>query len=576
MIKTGLRWQPIEYLLVLLFSVNLYFHANKGGTGFNIPGNILVWMVAVSIISYSLWRLAGQQRIYWPKMAVWFFIFPLLSLYGGFLSGIEIAEQWLFRVLFIWGGLLFFFAVFQFHLSMAQIDRLLLTLVFFAMLHGIAAGLQVLFGAGIPFGLPVNPYHVPTGIFQQINVQASFQATVVMVIFWLLTRPMVRLGPVKIRVFLYVALSISTFVITCSGSRVAFLGLILALPLMMASRWLWIKKDKKRWLFILLLITSVITAGSILEKSRGISNAAAKMAAINAGYSGSIRLGMYKIALDLAGQAPWLGHGIGSFVRVFQLAKPDFYAQHPEGRLPESRVGHPHNELIYWLIEGGILMTFGLILLAIAVFISVWRLPVSRRYAYMALLIPIVLHTQVELPFYISSLHWFVFLFLLFMTLKPTVISAAVGFSFVFRSVIQISALSLFVIANAFLLHSMASSLELKRYIHHQTTGEPFVRALNNPYFRELVTQHMMRALLFKSMQRGITENVRLYAEWGEKTLPVNPHIVIYKTTAQAYFYLKEHDKYCAIAEEGHAVYPGNELLNKMIKQCRNHLSAMK
>jgi O-antigen polymerase len=568
--KKGLRWRPIEYWLVLLFAANLYFHANTGGTGFNIPGNILVWFVAQSIISHGLWRLARQQKLYWPKYAIWLLIFPLLSLYGGFLSGIEIAGQWLFRILYVWGGVLFFFILFQFPLRQGRIDRLLLALVLIASLHGMAATLQVLFGADIPLGLPINPYYIPTGIFQQINVQASFQVTALMIIFWLFTRPLIRLGPGKLRGFLMVALVISTFVVVCSGSRMAFLGLLLALPLMIISRFQWIKQDKKHWLVVVLLIGSIITGSSLLEKNRGIGNVAAKMEAINAGYSGSVRLGMYSIALDLVGQAPWLGHGIGSFARIFQQAKPAFLASHPEAKLPGTRVGHPHNELVYWLIEGGMVMAFGLILIAVATVLSLWRLPVSRRYAYIALLIPIALHTQVELPFYISSLHWFLFLFLLFMALKPTVTALAIRFSALSRSVLQITALSIFVIGSAFLIHSMAASLELKRYIHRQAPLEaPFARGLNNPYFRELVTLHMMRALLFESMARGVSKNVRIYAEWGETTLSQNPHIVLYKTTAQAYEYLKDSEKQCRIAREGNSIYPNDDLLKQMVEQCQ-------
>jgi len=567
--KKRWRWQPIESLLVLLFAVNLYFHANKGGTGFNIPGNILVWFVALVIIVYGLWRLPKQQKIYWPKYAGWLLVFPILSLYGGFLSGIENAGEWLFRILFVWGGVLFFFILFQFSLNQARIDRLLLILVFVGLLHGIAGSLQVFFGVNMPIALPVNPYHVPTGIFQQINVQASFQATILMIVLWLFTRPIIRLGTVKLRLFLYAALVVSTFVVACAGSRVAFLGLILALPLMLLSRWRWIWQDKKHSLTVMVLIAGVIAGSNMLEQNRGIYNVTAKMEAINAGYSGSVRLGIYSIALDLVKQAPWLGHGIGSFVRVWQLAKPGFYERHPDASLPVTRLGHPHNELIYWLVEGGMVMAFSLIILGVAIGWAIWRLPVSRRYAYMALLIQIALHTQVELPFYISSLHWFLWLFLLFMALKPTVTENNVKFSPVSTSLLQIIALFIMVTGSAFLIHTLAASFEIKHYLQRRvSTHEPFARAFNNPYFREMVTQHRMRALLFESMDRGVRENVRLYAEWGQKTLKDNPHIVIYKTTAQAYDYLKEHDKLCAIVKEGHAVYPMDKLLEKMHKQC--------
>ncbi len=363
---------------------------------------------------------------------------------------------------------------------------------------------------------------------------------------------------------------VSVFVISSSGSRVALLALVLSLPLMLISRWRWIKQDKKRWLVIALLIASVAGVSHIHEKNRGMSNAMNKITAMNAGFSGSVRLGMYSIALDLIKDKPWMGHGIGSFVRVWQLAKPAFYARHPTARLPEKRVGHPHNELIYWLVEGGVVMAFSLALVALVTLLSLWRLTVSRRYAYMALLIPIALHTQVELPFYISSLHWFLFLFLLFMALTPSATVYSAPYLSKIQSPLQISALSLFVIGAAFLVHSMASSLEIKHYLQHRLAKTtPFPRGVNNPYFSQRVSEHMMRSLLFISMKAGIKKNARNYADWGEKTLKYNPHIVIYKSTAMAFEYLQEADKQCAIATEGNAVYPMDKMLKKMAKQCR-------
>ncbi|MDT8371359.1 MAG: hypothetical protein RQ783_05105 [Gammaproteobacteria bacterium] len=71
----------------------------------------------------------------------------------------------------------------------------------------------------------------------------------------------------------------------------------------------------------------------------------------------------------------------------------------------------------------GAIAGIGLAAFAFGVIITLIKLPHSRRYAYGAMLLPIALHTQVELPFYISSLHWFVFT-VCCVTSKHTTLSA--------------------------------------------------------------------------------------------------------------------------------------------------------
>ena len=76
----------------------------------------------------------------------------------------------------------------------------------------------------------------------------------------------------------------------------------------------------------------------------------------------------------------------------------------------EGYVDHPHNELLFWLAEGGIMPFFGLILVAGAWIIMIIRMPLKESLCFLAIILPIIVHTQVEFPFYQSLVHWIVFL----------------------------------------------------------------------------------------------------------------------------------------------------------------------
>ncbi len=559
----------VEWLLASLLAGSLYYHVNLGGTGLRIPNNIVVWFFASLIGFYSLYRFSKQESFYLPRYFALIFAFPTLALLSGILAGIEIPEQWLFRLLYLWGGLLFLFGLYQHPLKQARLDRLLLMIVITGFIHGIVGVMQIFLVQDMPRWLPINISGSPTGLFQQINNQASFQISCVILSFWLFTRPLIRHSRIWLFCLLLFAVFTSIFIVSYSGSRVGSLSFLLATPLLFISRWQFIKTDKKQWLLITLTVLIAISSANLIDRQRGLTTVIDKTTAINAGYSGSTRLGIYSIAIDLIKEEPLWGHGIGSFVRVWQLEKPAFYAKHPDATLPHQRVSHPHNEVIFWLVEGGAVAGLGLLLVVIAVMLSLWRLPHSRRYAYAAMLIPISLHTQVELPFYISSTHWFVFLILLYVSLHPTrkKLDNTSGKStpIVLRTLVLAGSLT----SALFFTHTMAANLEFRNYFLGKSTEDPFQISMQNPYFNLMATHTLMTTLFHSSMKYGVTNNVQIFADWGEQELKQNPHILFYKLTADALLYLKDYERACGIAYTGNAVYPTDAGLKEIARLCQ-------
>lgn len=563
--------KPIEWLLVILLLVApFYFHANIGGTGFRIPNNIVIWFIASVISFYSLYKFSQAKQFTLPRYFLLLMAFPLLAFLSGLSAGVEIANQWVFRLLYIWGGLLFFFSLYQHGLKQGRIDRILFLIVISALIHSLVGLLQIRFVTDLPSWLPINANGIPTGLFQQINNQASFQVTSIMAALWLASRPYIKRGKSWRFWIILFSIGCGAFIVSYSGSRVATLAFIFALPLLLLSRWHYISLDKKRWGFIAAVLIFSLFSANILEKGTGLTSVIDKTTAINSGFSGSSRLGIYTIAYDAFKEQPVFGHGIGSFIRVWQLGKPQFYADHPNAALPNQRVAHPHNETIFWLMEGGLVAGIGLLFFLIALLLTLKKLPPSRRYAYAALLLPIALHTQVELPFYISASHWFVFLILLFAIMHPYRRRHRVILSNAAKKFIKILAILAGIATAGFLSHTMASTLEFKEFILKKTDpSKSFTLSSQNPYFKQLATETMITSLFFTSIKYGLDDNVRAFADWSEQELKSNPHILYYKLTIEALSYLQNNKHACEMTREGLTLYPNDTALQIVQGRCK-------
>ncbi|QDI46385.1 O-antigen ligase family protein [Serratia marcescens] len=120
-------------------------------------------------------------------------------------------------------------------------------------------------------------------------------------------------------------------------------------------------------------------------------------------------------------QKPLLGWGYGGFEYSFQHFR---VTQTPATVLGEI-VRHPHSELLLWWVEGGLVALLGILVLfraGVTVVVRArWRdrlmwaghkAAAGEALALCLALLPMVLYTQPDSPFYLSTLHWLVFLLL--------------------------------------------------------------------------------------------------------------------------------------------------------------------
>lgn len=560
------KWSPVEILLaILLVLAPLYYHPNLGGEGLRLPNNIMMWLVATLFIAWSFWLVLKRRELVLPRYFWVIAAFPILATLSGFIAGVEQPLKWAFRLLFIWGGLAFFVALFQHGFSRARWDRLLFLLVVAALIHALVGLLQIGFKLELPFILPKNPYGVPGSYFQQINNHATFQVTALIISLYLLSRPMFRQGRLLQKAVIYLSVLTGSFIVGISGSRIGFLGLLIAFPIALITLKPAFQASKKPLLIFIAVFAVSFSTGLFFSGDR----LADKTTAMQAGYSGDARLGMYSMSWDLIKQKPLFGHGIGSFPGVWQYAKADFYLENPDAKLPGDFVSHPHNELIQWAVEGGFIAVVGLVIL-LAGTLCLLSKNQRRGWVYGAMLVPIAIHTQVEMPFYLSMLSLLMFVVLLSQVFSIRAKPIQLNLSASMMGLLRVLLAALTGILIVFYVHTLMANYQFISYYQSGQSSDDLNLAYQNPYLGEQARWIDYSAAMYSAIELNEPDTVNAYIDWGERLLENRPDIDLYIKLLDAYHFLDNQARYCDTVKQGYRLYPDSERLNQAMLFCRN------
>ncbi|WP_432694893.1 Wzy polymerase domain-containing protein [Marinobacterium sp. YM272] len=550
----------------------LYYQPNLGGEGLFLPYNASIWTAALLVLAPGLLSLFSRDRVVIPRHTWLIMLFPAGLILGGFLTGIDRPSEWLIRLGVISGGMLFWFSLFQYRLDRRQVDAAMYLLLAGIMVQAMIGLIQVLPDNPLQKWIPwVSAKTAPAGIYQQPNLQASMMATGLALALYQATTPAFSKLNWPFRALVFMTLFLCSCNTLLSGSRVGLLGGAIAVILILAARYRQLGRRKLVTLGILLAIIGGAGAGTSINS--GAIKAVSKMERLTEGegVSADGRPHIYSIAWRNFLAAPLEGHGIGSFQKVFQDARPDYYVSVPDYVLPDKRFSHPHNELAFWAIEGGLLALLSIAAAAIAVLWQLVQQGWQRGLAMAALLIPITLHTQVELPFYISNIHWIVFLLLLFLVFQAGRREKTLTMSGSARSMGQVTALVAPPLLILFLTHSLLANAGLVQFMRSKGTEIKHLNpALNDFYFRESGEYFFLRTLLYVELRNGGHENTRAFIGWANNFLSHIPDKQAYQDLARAYLHEGKKAEALATLEKVHAIYPDDKRLARFTEQVRS------
>ncbi len=406
--KNGGRQRIVVGVLGFYLLVGMHIYIpNMGGSGLALPGNMLAWLAMAAVVSaVCLGGRLGARPEHWllTRNSRLFLLGMLLLCLPWFYSPNPWRENASLRVLGMVGGCLFYLVLLQCRLRSQVITTLLWLILGAATLEAGLALLQMYIlqpGNWLEFNVGVaRPY----GIFQQTNVMATFLATGLATALYLLLNG-ARTEPVR-RCLLALLLTLLSALIVVMKSRTGWIGGTLAVLLMLVLQ----RTQRKT---VLMAVTAILCG--VLLGFGMLGNPT--LTSLDHPGSNYHRWIMVKQTLAMIAQKPVLGWGYGSFDYHFHHF---LIQQQPPIRVDEH-ADHPHNELLFGWMEGGIVALVGMLLLAygyLSLLARAWQhnrraMEGHNAFGIGLLTLPLALHTQTEYPFYLAVPTWLVFLLLL-------------------------------------------------------------------------------------------------------------------------------------------------------------------
>ncbi|CAI2142648.1 Lipid A core - O-antigen ligase and related enzymes [Serratia fonticola] len=509
----------LRYLaLATLLLASVCFWPNRGGSGFFLPVNMLIaaWMSLLVIASF----VQCHSALMYSSCSRW------LLAGGVILTGLPwltngTGELYVIasRLMGLGLGLAFYFALLQYRFTQAARAWVIQGCLLLALLQaGLGTAQYYLFAADNYMGYNTL-LNRPYGIFQQWNVMASLMATgLALALYLSMPRNGMRLSHWA-TLAAVMMLVMAPLLLVLIGSRIGLLAALLVTPLQLWDLW---RLDRRRCILAMGLIALGVALALLSQWNNGVARDVAQ------GSTLSYRLQVWRICLAMITDRPWLGWGYGQFSTEF--------SHYAHRLLPDTlesfQMAHPHNELLFWGVEDGLvgLAAVGLIV------VGVIRLCIRRtrfRHGWLGrlsqspwlLMVPIVLHTQVEFPLYQSALHGIMLLLLLRVCdVRHSAFTPRYAVQSLRWGLISVALFCLIYLLNGLYVSQVITAVErdgLKNIARYQRFISP------HPWQQRQVYDQQLTGLL-NYAQNPQTQVLNDYLAWGESYLRHTPDVNVY------------------------------------------------
>ncbi len=538
--------------LYALLGMHFFMH-NQGGYGLYLPFNMVGWAFISVLISIGIWHLTLVKQLTFSRTQLWFLAGVAILLVPFLNPQVEWNAQAQPRFLAIAAGLLLFFALSQFRFTEQQRLGLLYLLLGAVVIEAVYGLVQFfILKDGNWFGYNVKTNR-PYGIFQKDSVFSSFLAAGLAMTFYLQRWDSKVLTSRWRQALLSLILVATPLLLIQVQSRAGIYGAILATACMLPV--LWSYNRRIFWWSVALLVIS-FSVGLVFYTSARAEGSYE----LTSGY----RKLYWSHLLSMLPQSPWLGHGYGSFEYTFLH---DFYApEHitPDMRLMEENLDHPHNEVLFWLHEGGIVAVIGLLVFATGYIRSLFKCAGwAKRISLLALVLPLLFHAMVEYPFYHSVAHFFLFIVFLWLADAESGLQKVYACSYWFLA--RVVAILIPLIVVPFMLTGLQAAYVLTKYDRMKDKNPQMLEQIVNPLPLMMMYEFQMRSVqLTFSAAMHDKAGLESYIDWAKEFLHNTPRAVVYSRLVYSLQLLGDKEQAQFWLDEGKRVFPRAEFLQKM------------
>ena len=392
----------------------------------------------------------------------------------------------------------------------------------------------------------------PYGIFQQPNVMASFMATGLALAIWLELR---KEGNPWLQALRYGVIVSTSLLLVVLQSRVGQLGGLLALILLVPQLY------RQRQLGRMLGLAGLGIALGLLS----LYGLAGAKRGLEIYQSGGMRSVYWPYAARLIAEAPWTGWGYGSFESVFLQHYMADKALNPAMVQIEYNLDHPHNEFLYWAVEGGLAPMLGMVLMGGALLWRLGRAGIVRGAALLALVTPILLHTQTEYPFYHAIALWWALLLLIHVLDAEVEEQAHANWrEYVCRPwlLLRFAAIAIPLIVVPFMLTALHTAWVVTKYERGGYKQPALLLDIVNPLAWLTRVEFDVNAVrLMVGLQANNKAELEAYLDWGQAFVRHTPRANIYANMVIALNALGRTEEADRLRTQALMLYPGEPLL---------------
>jgi O-antigen polymerase len=520
-----------------------------GGTGLYLSFNVFGWLIATILISLGLWQITLNKKIVTSKLQL-YSLLGFLCLCVPMFYGSEFSDHAIPRLLGLAGGLLLLFCLYQFDELTNNPQQILWWIL-------IAVALQSSFGLVQYFILETADWggyklgiSRPHGSFLQPNVMASFMATGIALALYLSVSSK-RFSVNKYQQALcYFCLFSATFLVVILQSRTGHFTTLLVLTFI--GPYLYLKNKKQLSVNVFIMIASFFVALISFNNSDAFSRGEENYQKAGA------RPDTYLVTAQMILEKPITGAGYGLYERAFLDTYNRYVIEHLEMGKAQQRMAHPHNEVLYWVSEGGIVAFLGMTFFFIAYMNSWLKIDnrLAKRLAILGLITPLLLHSQLEFPFYTSISHWFVFIILLWFTdIQSSGDKNKISFNKTF--LLRFFAVLLPVIFLPFLVTTLQTGLIITAYEKNSHQAIKSFQKINNPLaWQSRFDANIYSHLLITGIKEKNTGKLQQFIDWGLIRVRFKPRPSVYSNVLLCLRILEKLEQYQEVLSEAKNTFP--------------------
>ena len=552
--NSGKFYQFCVLSLYLIYLFPLFFPLYDNGVeGLEKSVNNLVYIGCSVFIFFSLVYVIKKKVWIKPQylnlqiLVLLCLIIPLLWQEPSSLRGV-------LRLLGVVFGFIYFISLFQ-AFNKNNIDKLqfILSLSGFfiicvAMVYIVAA-----------YGIIKLPFHINIAFGQQ-NVLACYLLTCFLITLYLYIKKDKKYVNLLFVAFLSVYACAFGFLLAVFNSQSAYLAIFISVPLLFLSG---VMNQKRLVLMMLSIFIGLMIHNSLKDKvileSALVENSQYQIfkddflnieKEITADIS--IRKNMWFITLNIIKDNWFKGNGYGNFERAYFDYQAEYYKRHNIYVVPN--LSHPHNELLFWFVEGGVIPFTALLAYIFFILYLIIRHK-KKNLAYMAMLLPIAINSMLELPFYLYTLSWILFVTVLAIFIIETGKQDEVRLK---STVPVLTMASLFLVASlTFFVTNLHAIQCLQKYYRTNDQQEihEILSSIVNPVAISLRLNYIeLMGMLYRGLQSGDEKILNDSMRLAQKVFNYRPRPQIYKDMLHVYQELGQKENY-----------------EKTLQQARNH-----